>query len=169
MTGQDTAADGVVPAPGPGVRVAVDVGSVRVGVAASDPAGVLASPVETLARGGGDLDRLAAIVEERKAVEVLVGLPRTLAGREGPSVTMARSYADAVGRRIAPVPVRLVDERLTTVVAERQLRSGGRRGGARARRAVVDQVAAVAILQSWLDRPGDRTPDQPVGPGTAQA
>ena len=134
---------------GPGVRLAVDVGTVRVGVAASDPAGVLASPVETLARGRGDLDRLCTLVRERGAVEVLVGLPRTLAGREGQSVTMARDYAAALAERIAPVPVTLVDERLTTVLAERQLQAagaGGKRRGARARRAVVDQVAAVGIL-----------------------
>lgn len=137
-----------------GVRLAVDVGTVRLGVAASDPAGVLASPLETLARGRGDLDRLCTLVRERDAVEVLVGLPRTLAGREGQSVTMAREYAAALSERIAPVPVTLVDERLTTVLAERQLQAaaaGGKRRGARARRAVVDQVAAVGILQSWLD------------------
>lgn len=179
-------APGALPgATAPGVRLAVDVGTVRVGVAASDPAGVLASPVETLARGRGDLDRLVALVTERQAVEVLVGLPRTLAGREGQAVTMAREYAAALAPRIAPVPVTLVDERLTTVVAERQLQSAagrpppGRRGrggggsgrsrrsrrggggnGAVARRAVIDQVAAVGILQSWLDSraagvPGD--------------
>lgn len=137
-----------------GVRLAVDVGSVRVGVAASDPDGVLASPVETLARGRGDLDRLVTLVHERGAVEVLVGLPRTLAGREGQAVTMARGYAAVLAERIDPVPVRLVDERLTTVVAERQLKAAfpaGKGRGARARRAVVDQVAAVGILQSWLD------------------
>lgn len=141
-----------------GVRLGVDVGSVRVGVAASDPAGLLASPVVTLARdprGGRDLDALAALVAERDAVEVVVGLPRSLSGREGPAVTAAREYADALAHRVAPVPVRLVDERLTTVVAERGLRDAGRSG--RAGRAVVDQAAAVAILQLALDvdRGGD--------------
>jgi len=191
-------APGALPgATAPGVRLAVDVGTVRVGVAASDPAGVLASPVETLARGRGDLDRLVALVTGRQAVEVLVGLPRTLAGREGQAVTMAREYAAALAPRIAPVPVTLVDERLTTVVAERQLQSaagrpppgrrgrgggrGGRSGGggggngAVARRAVIDQVAAVGILQSWLDSravgvPGDiRSPNAAAAdPGGAE-
>lgn len=135
-----------------GVRIGVDVGTVRVGVAASDPGGVLASPVATLTRDprtGRDLDELAGIVRDRGAVEVVVGLPRHLSGREGASVHMAREYADALGERIAPVPVRLVDERLTTVSAGRSLRASGVRG--KASRAVIDQAAAVALLQSALE------------------
>lgn len=139
-----------------GVRIGVDVGSVRVGLAVSDPAGVLASPLTTLVRdvsGNRDLDQLAGIVAERAAVEVVVGLPRLLSGRDGTAVAVARGYAAALAERVAPVPVRLVDERLTTVVAEQQLRAAGRggRNGSRARRKVIDQVAAVAILQSALD------------------
>jgi len=135
-----------------GARVAVDVGTVRVGVAASDPRGVLASPVATLARdprGGADLAAVAALVRERDAVEVVVGLPRTLAGRDGASAEMARDYAAALTPLVAPAAVRLVDERLTTVVAERALRAGGVRG--RSARGVVDQAAAVALLQGVLD------------------
>jgi putative Holliday junction resolvase len=135
-----------------GVRIGVDVGTVRVGVAASDPDGLLASPVVTLARDsrtGRDLDELAAIVRDREAVEVVVGLPRHLSGREGASVQMAREYADALAERIAPVPIRLVDERLTTVSAGRSLRASGVRG--KASRAVIDQAAAVALLQSALE------------------
>jgi putative Holliday junction resolvase len=135
-----------------GVRIGVDVGTVRVGVAASDPDGLLASPVVTLARDsrtGRDLDELAAIVRDREAVEVVVGLPRHLSGREGASVQMAREYADALAERIAPVPIRLVDERLTTVSAGRSLRASGVRG--KASRAGIDQAAAVALLQSALE------------------
>jgi len=131
----------------PGVVVAVDVGTVRVGIAASDPHRVLASPVATLR--ADDLAGAAAIVAGREAVLVVVGLPKTLAGREGPSVTMARAYTDRLIPLVAPVPVRLVDERLTTVVGERVLAGAGVRG--RARRAVVDQAAAVALLQGVLD------------------
>lgn len=130
-----------------GVLVALDVGTVRVGVAASDPQQVLASPVDTLP--AADLAAAAAIVREREAVRVLVGLPRTLAGREGPAVAMARAYADRLAPLVAPVPVELVDERLTTVLAERALSGAGVRG--RSRRAVVDQAAAVALLQGVLD------------------
>jgi putative Holliday junction resolvase len=129
------------------VIVAVDVGKVRVGLAASDPNRVLASPVATVP--AADLDAVVAVVRERDAVRVVVGLPKTLAGREGPSVEMARSYAAALAPLIAPVPVELVDERLTTVVGERALVGSGVAG--RARRAVIDQAAAVALLQGVLD------------------
>lgn len=139
-----------------GVRIGVDVGTVRVGVAASDPRGVLAVPVTTVARdrkGASDLDELAEIVRERHAVEVVVGLPASLSGREGPAAASAREYASALAARVAPVRVLLVDERLTTVVAHRRMAERGIRS--RSRRAVVDQEAAVAILQSYLDRPSD--------------
>lgn len=136
-----------------GVWLGIDVGTVRVGVARSDPSGTLAVPVATLARDSRhdqDIDHIAALVAEHEAVGVVVGLPRTLAGREGASARMARDYAAAVAARIAPVPVRHVDERLTTVTAERKLSRGGVRGS-RAKRAVVDQAAAVELLQHWLD------------------
>ncbi|SHG14000.1 Holliday junction resolvase RuvX [Streptoalloteichus hindustanus] len=138
--------------PGRGRRLGVDVGAVRVGVALSDPAPLLASPLVTLARdeaAGADLDALAALVAEHEVVEVVVGLPRTLAGRHGPAAEAAVGYADALAARVAPVPVRLADERLTTVSATRMLSDRGVRG--RRQRAVVDQAAAVEILQSWLD------------------
>jgi len=131
-----------------GVWLGVDVGTVRVGVARSDPRGVLASPVATLAREGG-VRELARLVQEHEAVGVVVGLPVTLAGREGTSAALARDYAEQLARVISPIPVELVDERLTTVAAERRLAARGVRG--RARRAVVDQAAAVEILQHWLN------------------
>jgi putative Holliday junction resolvase len=135
----------------PGVRIGVDVGSVRVGVATCDPAGLIATPVETVRRGRGDLDRLADLVAEREAVEVVVGLPTTLAGRHGPAAEAAEEFAGRLAARLVDrnVPVRLVDERLSTVGAQRDLRDSGvdtRRG-----RSVVDQAAAVIILQTALD------------------
>ncbi|HEY1574005.1 MAG TPA: Holliday junction resolvase RuvX [Pseudonocardiaceae bacterium] len=138
--------------PGRGRRLGVDVGSVRVGVALSDPSPVLATPLVTLSRderAGRDLDRIAALVEEHEVVEVVVGLPRTLAGRTGPAALTAQAYAEALAGRIAPVPVRLADERLTTVTAARMLSTQGVKG--RQQRAVVDQAAAVEILQGWID------------------
>ncbi len=129
----------------------IDVGSVRVGVALSDPSGVLATPLATVARdtaGHGDLRRIAELVAEHEVVGVVVGLPRTLAGTEGPAAAAARSFADALGAELS-VPVTLSDERLTTVLATRQLRQRGVPG--RRQRAIVDQAAAVAILQGWLD------------------
>lgn len=135
-----------------GVRLAVDVGTVRVGIAVSDPDGILATPVVTLARdtdSAGDLGEIVALVAERGAVEVVVGLPRTLRGRDGSSALAARQYAADLAPRIAPVPVVLVDERMTSVTANRILTE--RRVPGRSRRAVVDQIAAVEILQTRLD------------------
>jgi putative Holliday junction resolvase len=134
-----------------GRRLGVDVGSVRVGVALSDPDGLLATPLATLRRDerdGSDLRQLAELVAEHEVVEVVVGLPRTLAGREGPAAEAARDYVSALGT-VLSVPVQLSDERLTTVMAIRTLSDRGVRG--RKQRAVVDQAAAVAILQGWLD------------------
>ena len=135
-----------------GVRIAVDVGTVRVGVAASDPDGTLAVPVATLqraAQGAGDLEELAGLVAERAATAVVVGLPRSLSGAEGQAAEQARAYAEALAHRVAPVPVFLVDERLTTVSGERALRAAGK--DSRARRPLADQAAAVALLQTVLD------------------
>jgi putative Holliday junction resolvase len=137
----------------PGVWLAVDVGSVRVGVARSDPRGVLAVPVATLARAAADdrdIVELAGLVGEYEAVGVVVGLPRTLAGREGIAAQLARDYGARLAARIAPIPVEFLDERLTTVSAQRKLHQGGVRGPAG--RAVIDQAAAVELLQQWLDR-----------------
>jgi len=147
----------------PGVRLAVDVGTVRVGVARSDPAGVLATPLVTLARdqsvGKGkvpsDISELVRLVHDYQVVEVVVGLPVTLAGVEGPAAAHARAYAQRLAQVVAPVPVQLADERMSTAAAARRLSERGVRG--RRQRAVVDQAAAVEILQSWLDLQRRRT------------
>jgi putative Holliday junction resolvase len=136
-----------------GVRLGLDPGDARIGVARSDPSGFLATPVETLKRGRGDLARireiLTQIAEESEVLEVVVGLPRSLSGGEGPAATKVRGWAGELARAVDPIPVRLADERLTTVGAEAMLRDRGRKGADR--RAVVDQVAAVLILQQVLD------------------
>ncbi|TDC52380.1 Holliday junction resolvase RuvX [Micromonospora sp. KC207] len=146
-----------------GVRLGVDVGQVRVGVARSDPHGVLATPLVTLARDltaaddavPSDMAELVALIAEHECVEVVVGLPINLAGQHGPAARNVRAYADRLADVIAPVPVTLTDERMSTVVASRRLAEGGVRG--KRRRAVVDQAAAVEILQSWLDAQRRRT------------
>lgn len=150
----------------PGRRVGIDVGSVRVGVAVSDPSALLATPVRTVARDPDgeaqaptDLEEVAVVVSEMDAVEVIVGLPRTLAGEEGAAAEAVRTYAGRLSVRIAPVPVRLVDERLTTVDAHRNLRESGVDG--RRQRSVVDQAAAVLILQAALD--AERSSGRPPG------
>ena len=135
-----------------GVRLGVDVGQVRVGLASSDPDGLLATPVATLVRdleGGADQDDIVAHAREVSAIEVVVGLPRSLSGGEGLAADRSRDYAAALRRRARDIPVRLMDERLTTVSAAAALRASGR--SAKKGRAVVDQAAAVALLQGVLD------------------
>ncbi|QVT80370.1 Putative pre-16S rRNA nuclease [Nocardioides aquaticus] len=132
-----------------GVRLGLDPGDARIGVARSDPSGMLATPLDTVRRGKDDVRRIRRLTEESEAVEVVVGLPRSLSGREGPAAVKVREFADRLARRLSPVPVRLVDERLSTVSAESTLRSRGRHG--QDRRAVVDMAAAVVILQHALD------------------
>lgn len=147
-----------------GVRMGLDPGEARIGVARCDPSGMLATPVETVTRGQGDLTRLRELADELEPLEVVVGLPRGLSGREGPAAERVRAFVAELGPALAPVPLRLVDERLTTVTAEAQLRERGRKGAAR--RAIVDQAAAVLILQHALDseRASGRPPGELVAP-----
>lgn len=144
----------------PGVRIGLDPGDARIGVARSDVTGFLATPLDTVKRGKGDLARIRKFVASEEAVEVVVGLPRSLQGGEGPAAAKVREFAAQLARKVAPVPVRLVDERLTTVSAEAILREQGRKG--QNRRAVVDMAAAVLILQTALDteRGSGRTPGE---------
>lgn len=134
-----------------GRRLAIDVGDARIGVASCDPDGVLATPVETVP--GRDVPaahrRLLQLVQEYEPIEVLIGLPRSLNGGEGPAAAKVRIFAQEVARGAAPVPVRLVDERMTTVSAAQGLRASGvtsRKG-----RSVIDQAAAIIILQNALE------------------
>jgi putative Holliday junction resolvase len=130
-----------------GPRVAVDWGDVRIGVAACDADGVLAFPVSTVRAGLDELADLAAVVAEYRPIEVLVGLPRSLGGEEGPAAAQARTRAERLAGAVG-IPVRLVDERLSTVTAARRLRAAGRT--AKAQRGVIDAAAAVAILEHAL-------------------
>ncbi|MFI6762140.1 Holliday junction resolvase RuvX [Micromonospora sp. NPDC050417] len=147
----------------PGVRLGVDVGKVRVGVAVCDPDAILATPLVTLARDlttddevvPSDIAELARLVELHRSVEVVVGLPVNLAGVHGPAAIHTKTYAARLADVIAPVPVTFTDERMSTVVATRRLSERGVRG--KRQRAVVDQAAAVEILQSWLDAQRRRT------------
>jgi putative Holliday junction resolvase len=145
-----------------GVRLALDIGDARIGVAASDPHGILATPVETVRRGAGDLDRIVSLVSDLEVFEIVVGLPRSLSGREGPAAGRIREVAAQIADRVSGTDVRMVDERFTTVTAERVLREQGRKG--QKRRAVVDQAAAVVILQHALDfeRETGKAPGSPL-------
>jgi putative Holliday junction resolvase len=144
-----------------GRRLAVDVGEARVGVASCDPDGLIATPVETVP--GRDAPaarrRIAQLVAEYEPIEVVVGLPRSLRGTEGPAAAKARAFAAALAALVAPLPVRLVDERMSTVTATQGLRASGVRS--RKGRSVVDQAAAVVILQSALE--AERLSGRPPG------
>lgn len=136
-----------------GRRLGVDVGSVRVGVALSDPMAILATALTTLPRdkgGGADQRTIADLVRQHDVVEVVVGEPRHLSGAQGAAWQEANAYSVAVATLIDPVPVRLVDERLSTRSARAVLAARGL--DSRAQRAFVDQTAAAVILQSWLDQ-----------------
>jgi putative Holliday junction resolvase len=144
----------------PGIRLGVDVGTVRIGVSRSDLHGMLASPVETVARAsdGTDVRRLLQIASDVEALEIIVGLPLALSGRQTASTDDALAFADTLASR-TQLPVRLVDERLSTVSAHAALRSSGKR--TKQSRPVVDQVAATIILQHALDV--ERTSQKPPG------
>jgi len=131
-----------------GVRLGIDVGTARVGVARCDPDGLLAVPVETVPRTDAAVGRVAELAEEYRAIEVLVGLPVSLSGNETSSTADARAFAEAVAAA-SSLPVRLVDERLSTVSAHAALRSSGR--SQKSSRRIVDQVAAVVLLQQAID------------------
>ncbi|VEG26003.1 Holliday junction resolvase RuvX [Actinomyces howellii] len=145
----------------PGVRLAFDVGQARVGVARCDAEAILAVPLVTLNRDryGADLDQAADLVEDYDAVEVVVGLPRRMSGGSSSSTRDARAWALRLAGIIAPVPVRLVDERLTTVTARRELHEAG--VPSTGFRRVVDQAAAVVILEQALE--AERSSHAPAG------
>jgi putative Holliday junction resolvase len=131
-----------------GVRLGIDVGRARVGVARCDPDGMLAVPVETVPRSESTLNRLSELAGEYEPMEFVVGLPVNLQGADTQSTADARSFAAALQERTG-VPVRLVDERLSTVSAHAALRSSGR--NQKNSRSIVDQVAAVVLLQQAID------------------
>ena len=142
-----------------GVRLALDWGKARIGVAASDPSGILAHPVETIPAGPDAFARVQRLVAEYEPIEVALGLPRNLAGVEGPAALAIRQVAAELVAKLGALPVRLVDERLTTVTASRQLSGAGR--NTRKQRAVIDQAAAVALLEQALQY--ERTTGLPLG------
>ena len=132
----------------PGVRLGLDVGTVRIGVARSDLHGMLATPYETVTRGEGDRARVLEVIADLDVFEVVVGLPLALSGRETASTDDARAFAEQLAASTA-TPVRLVDERLSTVSAQAALRAAGK--SSKQSRPVIDQAAATIILQHALD------------------
>jgi len=146
-----------------GRRLGVDVGDVRVGVATCDPDGLIATPVETVAAGLACISRIAELAVSYDVIEVVVGFPLSLSGREGPAAVKVRAFVAELAEAVSPTAVRLVDERMSTMTADVQLRESNRSG--KSKRSVIDQVAATVILQAALDAerirgqaPGERVP-----------
>lgn len=141
-----------------GRRLGIDLGKARIGVAVCDPDGLLATPVATVRRDlktagediPSDIREIGETAREYDVVEIVVGLPVTLSGEEGPAAAHTRAWVDRFAAHVSPVPVTLTDERMTTAVATRRLNEGGVRG--KRKRSIVDQAAAVEILQHWLDQ-----------------
>ncbi|HEY8018650.1 MAG TPA: Holliday junction resolvase RuvX [Actinomycetota bacterium] len=135
---------------GTGRVLGLDLGDARIGVAISDPERRLAVPVGTIHVGQppGELKAVAALVAEHDATLLVIGLPRSMSGDEGPRAALAREFGAALEAAVR-VPIEFQDERLSTVEAERALREAGVTG--RERRRVVDRSAATVILQAWLD------------------
>jgi putative Holliday junction resolvase len=132
------------------VALGIDHGARRIGVAASDALGISATPLEVIEGRKPEqaAERVAALAREHGAVVLVFGMPVNMDGSEHASAAVVTRFAEECGRR-AGLPVEFVDERLTTVQAERHLRDAGLTRGKRKKR--VDQVAAVLLLQSWLD------------------
>lgn len=141
--------------PGRGRRLGLDVGTVRIGVSLSDPDGILATPLETVqadktsgAWPGEEFDRVLELIAENFVVEVVVGLPVSLRSHRTRSTRRAENYATRL-RKNLDIPVRLVDERMSTMAATNAMHASGvnqKKGRSR-----IDQAAAVHILQGWLD------------------
>ena len=135
--------------PRPGRVIGIDPGTVRLGIAITDPDRMLATPHSTIDGGKGAVGRVASLVAQVGAVEVVVGLPRSLGGGDTDSTRMARSLADDLAA--TGLTVHLHDERLTSVQADRALRSAGRSSKKDRHKGLKDQIAASVVLQAWLD------------------
>lgn len=134
------------------MRLGIDFGSVRIGISSSDSAGFLASPLGTVKRDivcSSDIKKIVKYVQDLEVMEIIVGLPRSLSGKENVSAHKVREYLQILCSFVSNVPVRLFDERLTTVSAQKHLKNSG--VSSRKHRKIVDQIAAVIILQDALD------------------
>lgn len=138
------------------MRLALDWGRARIGVAACDPDGTMAHPVETIAAGPGALARVQALLDEYEPVEVVLGWPRNLRGEDGPAAQAMAEVHAALSEAVAPVPVCVVDERMSSAEAARRLVAAGK--NSRQRRGIIDQAAAVGILEQALEERRHRAP-----------
>lgn len=139
----------------PHPALGIDHGDARIGIAATDDFGILAHPVETIDRAKSDpVARIGQLAELRKIRTLVVGLPLRMDGSEGESAAKVRTFAELLRERLPAIPLVFVDESLTTSAASAKLREAGRR--AKQQKAVIDQAAAVEILNTWMGEAGDR-------------
>jgi putative Holliday junction resolvase len=131
------------------VRLGIDWGRARIGVAACDREAILCFPVETIPAKADPIARLRDLVREYQPIELILGMPKTLAGADGPAVEFIRGIAAQIQRAMPDLPLRLVDERLSTVSASTLLRQAGR--DSRGQRSIIDQAAAVVILEKAIE------------------
>ena len=129
----------------------IDYGDARFGIAATDPLGILAHPVETIEVSRQDpVERIAELVESRSIRQLVLGLPLNLDGEEGPAAAKVRAFAKKLSTRLPDLPVEWIDESMTTVAASEKLREAGR--NAKKQKGIIDQAAAVEILERWMGR-----------------
>ena len=141
------------PPTNPHPALGIDHGDARIGVAATDPCGILAHPVETIDCGRADpIERIASIVSARGIRTLVVGLPLRMDGSEGTSAAKVRAFAGLLRERLPDIPMVLVDESLTTASAAAKLHQAGR--NARQQKSLIDQAAAVEILNLWMEEGG---------------
>ena len=141
-----------------GIRLACDVGKARIGIARSDPAGMLAVPLESVAAGDGAFESVSALAREYEAIEIIVGLPLTMTGERGPAALYTEDWVNLL-LLATDVPIRMHDERLTTIQAQRGLHEAGR--NTKTSRSVIDSASAVVLLQTCLD--SERSLGRPMG------
>ncbi|MEY4136800.1 MAG: hypothetical protein RL205_928 [Actinomycetota bacterium] len=142
----------------PGIRLACDVGKARIGVARSDPRGVLAVPLDAVPAGPDSVRVVSALAAEYEAIEIIVGLPISMSGELGPAAEFTTAWVTDL-LAVTHVPVRMHDERLTTVQAQRGLHEAGR--NTKSSRSVIDSASAVVLLQTCLD--SERSSGTPAG------
>ena len=135
---------------GPHPALGIDHGDARIGIAATDPLGILAHPVETIdVRTTDPLERIATLAARRQVRTLVVGLPVRIDGSEGSAAEKVRAFAAKLAARLPDLPLEFIDEAYTTMTASSKLREAGRK--ARQQKGVIDQAAAVEILEAWMN------------------
>lgn len=134
----------------PHPALGIDFGDSRIGIAASDPVGIMAHPVETIHVHKTDaLSRLAEIIHQRGIRTLVIGLPLRLDGSEGDAVKKVRSFAQKLQAQHPQLPLHFTDETFTTVTASAKLHEAGK--NAKKQKHLIDQAAAVEILHAWME------------------